>query len=1318
MKKNLYYYLSIMLLAFAPALLLAQSPQKLQTAKNQLEKISLDKKMVKADFENAALAHFEEDPFTEISHYHYQQMHNGLEIFGGHAAVHLKGDEVYFSTQQMQADVAKKATAVNPAISAEQAIAATLDSRDLSTMGMITISAQNDVAQQTRMVAAGVAEGEMKAKLVYKPMKDNTLRLAWQTEVYEANQQHYWLSWIDAETSEVLEQRDLVIKCNFGGSAIATDANTHKHGASCTGHHLEIKAEDYTVAIPAATTTAFSAVQNYTYRVFDLPIEAPHQNGEVNPASPSLHTLVTTQGDLEASPYGWHSTDGAVDNTITVGNNVNSRNDLGPASPVGTVPDHPATTTGGSTNTFDYPADLSQGPETYTDAAIVNLFYWNNLMHDVYWHFGFDEKSGNFQTTNVINGEDRTGLGNDAVLAEAQDGEGTNNANMLTLADGTPPRMQMYLWSSSNIATLAFENTVNGVPSVTTYDGLEAAFGTNNRLDAVGVTGDVVLVEANTNAQCGTPSEGCSDCNGVGALPPNNTVTGQIVLIDRGSCAFIEKIMGAQTGGAAAVIVVNNQPGGPISMGGENGNGITIPAIMISQADGNTLKSNMALGTVNMTLKRATPADPLKDGDFDNGIIAHEYGHGISNRLTGGPNATGPLGGDEQGGEGWSDFFALYMTTTSYSSQLQDRGIGTYVIAETTAGGGIRPARYSTNLTVNPYTFGDIDKGEEVTIPHGVGFIWCTMLYEMMQNLIDKHGFNPDLYNSGVDANSGGNNIANRLIIEGLKIQPTAPTFEEQRDAILAADMALYGGENQCEIWAAFAKRGLGFSASSGTNSVGDETEAFDQPGTCLGLAATTTLDIRKNGVTVLENQSDITYTITVTNTGSENATSVVITDNVPENATFVSASDGGTASGGNGFAAGETVTFPPIGILAPGASESRTVTININHPNVTTLETFVDDMENGATNWTASPGVDQWAITTNDPARGVNAFFAPDPNNTSNQTLDMAAAVEIPADAELRFTHQYATEATFDAGVLEYSTNNGATYTDGGSLMTQNGYNDNVPAANNPLLGGDAFGGGSGGYIETIADLSSLAGENVIFRFRLSSDVLTDATGWWVDDVMIVNDPIFVSSDAQVTAANANTMTFTERTLLLRNALPVELTAFKATAQATDIRLDWTTETEINNQGFSIERRAENEETFQEIGFVNGRGTTNTTTNYDFIDADVQTNMNYYYRLKQMDFDGKFDYSAIRIAQLEGDIRPDVNFFPNPTTGKVNLVWTSVVPENFDVEIYDTNGRLVRAIAGTGAESIDLSDLSTQIYTVKIKTAEAVMTKRIVVNR
>ncbi len=74
---------------------------------------------------------------------------------------------------------------------------------------------------------------------------------------------------------------------------------------------------------------------------------------------------------------------------------------------------------------------------------MTNLFYWNNVVHDVIHGYGFDEAAGNFQVNNYGNG----GVGGDDVRAEAQDGSGTNNANFGTGVDGVRPRMQMFVWT-------------------------------------------------------------------------------------------------------------------------------------------------------------------------------------------------------------------------------------------------------------------------------------------------------------------------------------------------------------------------------------------------------------------------------------------------------------------------------------------------------------------------------------------------------------------------------------------------------------------------------------------------------------------------------------------------------------------------------------------------------------------------------------------------------------------------------------------------------------------------------------------------------
>ena len=108
-------------------------------------------------------------------------------------------------------------------------------------------------------------------------------------------------------------------------------------------------------------------------------------------------------------------------------------------------PDPGSSPDGGPSLTFDFPLDLDVRPLDSQPAIVTNLFYWNNVVHDVTHAYGFDEAAGNFQVNNYGNG----GLGNDDVRAEAQDGSGRNNANFGTGVDGQRPRMQMFEWRSA-----------------------------------------------------------------------------------------------------------------------------------------------------------------------------------------------------------------------------------------------------------------------------------------------------------------------------------------------------------------------------------------------------------------------------------------------------------------------------------------------------------------------------------------------------------------------------------------------------------------------------------------------------------------------------------------------------------------------------------------------------------------------------------------------------------------------------------------------------------------------------------------------------
>ena len=178
-------------------------------------------------------------------------------------------------------------------------------------------------------------------------------------------------------------------------------------------------------------------------------------------------------------------------------------------------------------------------------------------------------------------------------------------------------------------------------------------------------------------------------------------------------------------------------------------------------------------------------------------------------------------------GEGWSDWYALITTMHATDDRFTPRGIGTYAFGEPTDGQGIRNQLYSTDMSVCTYTYDDLPGTQGET--HNIGELWTAMIWDLTWDLIDQYGYDPDLFNG-----TGGNNIALHLVTEGMKLQACSPGFADGRDGILAADQLLYNGANQCLIWAAFARRGLGFSADQGSSfDFTDGTGAFDLPPVC-----------------------------------------------------------------------------------------------------------------------------------------------------------------------------------------------------------------------------------------------------------------------------------------------------------------------------------------------------------------------------------------------------------------------------------------------------------------------------------------------------
>jgi extracellular elastinolytic metalloproteinase len=698
-----------------------------------------------------------------MTHLVWRQHFDGIEVYNGDLNVNVARNGAIINVNNLFVpDLAGKVLQRSPAITPERAVQEAASHFGLMQReALLTVEAPGGPMRKVVLSGAGLSDLDIPVQLVYQPNDARTeVTLAWDLSLRLIEKSDWWSVRVDAASGRVISQYNWTSHLGHG---------------------------DAPQGVPADQ-----------YRVYPFPAESPQF---------TTNQLVTGPADPVASPFGWHDTDGddAPDFTDTRGNNVFAQEDLDNNNTGGARP----TGTGSGPLVFDFAHDPGQQPDVGTNlnASQVSLFYWNNILHDVTYHYGFDEASGNFQQNNYGNG----GIAGDPVQADAIDGSGRNNANFATPTDGLDPRMQMFKYAAPVEVVVTSPAGIAG-----SYASQAASFGPLN--DLTGLTDTLVYVNdgvAGVGTPPGTVNDGCEAFTGV---------TGQIAVMDRGFCDFSVKALNAQNAGAVAVIVVNNVASPPIIAMGEGsvGSSVNIPSQMISLADGNTIKPSIASPGVTVIIRSTLPH---RDSDFDAGTIAHEYGHGVSNRLTGGPTTPGCLSGTEQAGEGWSDFWSLVLMSQPTDTSLSARPRGTYTQFQPIDGPGIRVFPYSTDLAVNPLTYGDV---ATLTAPHAVGTMWATALWELYWEMRIRWGYSPDLYNG-----DGGNNRMIRLVVDGMKLQGCNPTMVVARNAILLADQNAFAGANQCAIWRAFAKRGLGQNAVAGSINQGDETEDFTIPAGC-----------------------------------------------------------------------------------------------------------------------------------------------------------------------------------------------------------------------------------------------------------------------------------------------------------------------------------------------------------------------------------------------------------------------------------------------------------------------------------------------------
>lgn len=196
---------------------------------------------------------------------------------------------------------------------------------------------------------------------------------------------------------------------------------------------------------------------------------------------------------------------------------------------------------------------------------------------------------------------------------------------------------------------------------------------------------------------------------------------------------------------------------------------------------------------------------------------------------------------------------------------------------------------------------------------------------------------------------------------------------------------------------------------------------------------------------------------------------------------------------------------------------------------------------------------------------------------------------------------------------------------------------------------------------------------------------------------------------------------TYTGTGTLCNGLLPVELTLFTATLVKNEINLFWKTETEVDNYGFDIERRI-NEKEWTKISFINGHGNSNSPKEYNYTDKDLFTGgSKFQYRLKQVDYDGSFEYSDVVEVEVVPDQYELSQNYPNPFNPSTTIRFTLPEASQIKLNLYNMLGELVRTIAeGTYEKGyhkvvVDAANLPSGTYVYRIESPNFIQVKKMV---
>ncbi|HSS00536.1 MAG TPA: M36 family metallopeptidase [Kofleriaceae bacterium] len=795
--------------------------------------------------------------------------------------------------------------------------------------------------------------------------------------------------------------------------------------------------------------------------------------------------------------------------TTTSGNNVDAFADVN--QPLGFTPgDIQPTLT--ADHAFDRRYDLTAEPlstQAQSMAAAVNVFFVTNWLHDWYYDSGFTEATGNAQVDNFGRG----GEDGDPLAAHAQanaNGGSRDNANMTTPDDGLSPTMNMFLWTG--LATTSLTTPTGSPPT--------AQFFTGPRF--FDLTGQLVLTvdrTGGTHRACGRVTA---------------AVAGRIALFEfDGTCSSTTAMANLRSAGAIGAVGMIAVPGttAQVLTGSATAN---IPGLAVGFDDGLALEAALP---VTVAMHRTTTIE--RDGDFDNAIISHEWGHYLHHRL-----ASCVAKQCSAMSEGWGDFIALHLMLGPSDNRTGSFGTGLYAVG---AGGlgisgftdpgyfGIRRFPYRTN-PVKGLSFRHISDGTALPdVPinpgpatsansevHNAGEVWAAMLWDAYNAVLDGHAF------------AEGRRRMSDYVVAGLLLTPPDATFTEARDAILAAAAAL-DTDDSVRMAEAFAARGAGTCAVSPGSAETTFAGVVESSAVAARLA-TSAISLTDDGVSCdhdgyLDPGETGMLRITLSNSGFVPAEGVTVRVSTTAPGVLL----GRTLALGSVSArtsldlaipvqvtrAAPLGTVIDLAVHVEGTAGCNTgalavvvrAPIGVNEkPDIATTDT----VETQLSAWTPTGDVEgpRWS-RIQDPV-GNHALFGSEVAFLSDTQLVspvLQASLTEPLVVTLRHAYNFAaTQApgvVFNGGVIEVSSDGGATWRD----VTKVGVDPHYPSLISidfitPLSGRRVFGGKNPSFPErdplTLDFGTQFAGRAVQLRFRIGTELCCAVSGWQIDDIAV----------------------------------------------------------------------------------------------------------------------------------------------------------------------------------------------------------------------